>query len=159
MPGTLWDFCGGGAPAALSRIKERPHVTPPAVTNLLRVLENKRLVYRRADAGNRRKTLVFLSGEGKRVFREARALVDGFSARIRRRPIRKIKKGKFSLRKTFPFSGNVIFFVLEAEARRGGRFAGRKGRHSSICLPKKEAAAEISLFSASVARQSPSPQR
>lgn len=82
MLGTLWDFCESGAPATVSQIKERLHVTPSAVTNLLRVLENKGLVYRRADAGNRRKTFVFLTEEGTRVFREERALVDVFSARI-----------------------------------------------------------------------------
>ncbi|HNW05150.1 MAG TPA: MarR family transcriptional regulator [Oscillospiraceae bacterium] len=80
--GTIWDFCENEGPATVSQIKERLHVTPSAVTNLLRVLENKGLVYRRTDAGNRRKTFVFLTEEGTRVFREERERVDAFSVRI-----------------------------------------------------------------------------
>lgn len=79
---TLWDFRESGVPATVSLIKEQLHVTPSAVTNLLRMLENKGLIRRRTDAGNRRKTCVFLTEEGERVFLEEQALVRDFSVRV-----------------------------------------------------------------------------
>lgn len=81
---TLWEFHESGAPATVSQIKEQLHVTPSAVTNLLRVLENKGLIRRRTDAGNRRKTCVFLTEEGVRVYLEELALVRDFSVRVYR---------------------------------------------------------------------------
>ncbi|HQQ89573.1 MAG TPA: MarR family transcriptional regulator [Oscillospiraceae bacterium] len=82
MLSTLWDFRESGVQATVSQIKEQLHVTPSAVTNLLRVLENKGLIRRQTDAGNRRKTFVFLTEEGARVFREELELARDFSAQI-----------------------------------------------------------------------------
>jgi len=81
---TLWDFRESGVQATVSQIKEQLHVTPSAVTNLLRVLENKGLIRRLTDTGNRRKTCVFLTEEGVRVFLEELALARDFSARVYR---------------------------------------------------------------------------
>ncbi|HPR39722.1 MAG TPA: MarR family transcriptional regulator [Oscillospiraceae bacterium] len=84
MLSTLWDFRERGVQATVSQIKEQLHVTPSAVTNLLRVLENKGLIRRQTDSGNRRQTFVFLTEEGACVFREELKLVRNFSAGVYR---------------------------------------------------------------------------
>lgn len=82
--GTIRELCESGEPVTVSQLKEQLHVTPSAVTNLLRMLENKDLIRRQTDAGNRRKTFVYLTEEGTRVFQEEAEFACGFSARVYR---------------------------------------------------------------------------
>ncbi len=81
---TIRDLRENEGPVTVSQLKEQLHVTPSAVTNLLRMLENKGLICRQTDAGNRRKTFVYLTEEGTRVFQEEAEFARIFSARVYR---------------------------------------------------------------------------
>jgi len=61
---------GAGAPLSPTAIAERLLVTTASITSLLDTLERKGLVARQADPDDRRRLLVHLTGQGRRVVDE-----------------------------------------------------------------------------------------
>ena len=60
----------GGNGMAMSEISAMLMLPPPSMTKLVDGMVAENLVHRRADAGDRRRVLVFLTPRGRRVHRE-----------------------------------------------------------------------------------------
>ncbi|HWW65063.1 MAG TPA: MarR family transcriptional regulator [Sphingomonadaceae bacterium] len=73
----LLERSGEKTPAALSRAL---HVTPQAMTTLLKPLEERKLLARREDEANRRRILLSLTDEARAILREVRALTPAIEA-------------------------------------------------------------------------------
>jgi DNA-binding MarR family transcriptional regulator len=59
-------------PVTLGRLAERELVKPPSITRMVADLEERGLVLRQADAGDRRVARVSLTAEGRRTLRRSR---------------------------------------------------------------------------------------
>jgi len=75
----LLERSGENTPAALARAL---HLTPQAMTTLLRPLDARKLLARREDAANRRRILLSLTGEARAILRDVRALTPAIEAEL-----------------------------------------------------------------------------
>lgn len=70
-----------GGPATMSALARAEQVSPPAITRIVRALEEDGLVRREGDAGDRRRTLVTATRAGTRLLDKGRqARIDRLAA-------------------------------------------------------------------------------
>lgn len=66
----------------VSSLAEKYHVTPPVLSDIVTLLEDRGLVTRHRDAGDRRRHRLMLTDEGVRLTHEVLAIRDRLNARL-----------------------------------------------------------------------------
>ncbi len=87
----LTNFAGDeGTPA--TKIAPQMGLEPRSLTRLLKSMEDKKLIVRKADKTDKRSVRIFLTKDGKKQRENAKAIVIGFNETVQREiPMQKLK--------------------------------------------------------------------
>jgi len=81
-----------GAGRSMGEVAEFALLTAPSATKLIDRMVSANLVYRRVDAHDRRRVLVFLSVRGRAVYRRLRPVVDASLDDVDEEPLRDLAR-------------------------------------------------------------------
>jgi DNA-binding MarR family transcriptional regulator len=81
-----------GAGHSMGEVAEFALLTAPSATKLIDRMVSSNLVYRRVDAHDRRRVLVFLSTQGRAAFRKLRPVVDASLDNVDQEPLRDLAR-------------------------------------------------------------------